>query len=219
MLDHDGYPDEYDEDEQEPIEGYCVRCREKVEMEHTQAVWTRKGLPATQGECPLCGGAVYRMGRTDAHRAENRPAPVVIGEGGERRRQPQLTRDTVYVNYTPADQAVAQRIADDLNSAGIAAWLHQAGDPGNDEKTVHWAGGVHPALKNCARMVFVSSPASAQDASVSAAIAFFRQQKRPVIVAQVASAPVPDDLRRSPRFDFEADYRSAFRQMLQALSG
>ena len=58
------FADEYhDEDDFEPIEGYCVRCRESVEIEDPMPVWTRNGLPATRGECPICGGTVFRMGK------------------------------------------------------------------------------------------------------------------------------------------------------------
>jgi hypothetical protein len=48
---------------------------------------------------------------------------------------------------------------------------------------------------------------------------YFRGQRKPVVVAQVAPCDVPDDLRTRPRFDFAGDYKQAFREMVQALAG
>lgn len=203
----------YDEDHfDDPIEGYCVRCRESVEMEETQAVWTRRGMPATRGICPICGGTVFRMGRTDHHHEAQRPAAVdVAGTGGGR--SPRLAKDTVYVSFAPEDEAIARQIADDLNKVGVAAWLHEA-----DEDAINWAGGVHPALKDCKRMVLVLSPAALADGPTEATWRFFRDNRKPILIAQIAAAAPPDLIRRSPRFDFTANYKRAFREMMQALN-
>ncbi len=208
-------PDDMHEFEDElDIEAYCVRCRESVTVENPQAVWTRKGMPATRGECPICGGTVFRMGKTDAHQRSERPSPVVVGDSNKRK-LPQLERDTVYVSFAESDREFAQSLADDLNNVGVTAWLHEI-----EADEVKWAGGVHPALKQCHRMVLVLSPAAVDDAQVTATWQFFRTQKRPVVIAQVdMQAAPPDAIRRSPRFDFASDYKSAFRQMLHALSG
>ncbi|HEX2623162.1 MAG TPA: TIR domain-containing protein [Phototrophicaceae bacterium] len=209
------HPAEYADDdpfEVEDIEAYCVRCRETITVDNPMPVWTRKGMPATRGDCPQCGGTVFRMGATDAHTRSDRPTPVAVGDS-DRRRPPQLTRDTVYINYAPTEIEFAQSLAADLNNAGIAAWLQES-----DASDVAWAGGVHPALKECNRMVYVLSPASLSDEQVAAGMQFFRSKRKPVVIAQVSPTTPPDDIRRSPRFDFATDYKSAFRQMLQALS-
>ena len=62
-MNFDNPPD----DDLDPVEGYCLRCRETIEMENPTAVWTRKGMPATRGECPTCGGIVFRMGKSAVH--------------------------------------------------------------------------------------------------------------------------------------------------------
>ncbi len=198
----------YEDDD--PVEAYCVRCRETVEMENPEPVWTRRGMPATRGECPICGGAVFRMGRTDAHSAEARPAAVQVGG----RTRAKLAQDTAYVVFAEADAALAEQLAEDLQKAGIATWLHES-EPAN----VHWAGGVHPALKECARLVVVLSPAAVTDAGVETVWKFFKEKGKRVVLAQVAAVEPPDTLRRSPRFDFTGEYRSAFRQLVGALSG
>lgn len=196
------------EDEVDPVEAYCVRCRETVEMEDPTPVWTRKGMPATRGECPICAGTVFRMGKTDAHAQFDRPDAVDIGG----RNRAKLTPDTVYVVFADEDTEIAEQIASDLQRIGLPTWLHEAADD------VHWAGGVHPSLKGCKRMVYVLSPSALANGSVETAWQFFREKRKPIVIAQIAVADPPDPIRRSPRFNLSDDYKTAFRQMVQALS-
>jgi hypothetical protein len=206
-YDHD---DDHLMDEEEAIEAYCVRCRESVEMESPIPVWTRKGMPATRGECPNCGGTVFRMGKTRAHDTTNRPTAIKVATNTRAK----LSQDTVYIACATIDAAFAEQLADDLQKSGVANWIH-----GTESEDVNWAGGVHPALKECARMVFVLSPNGLTDESVAAAWRFFREKRKPIIIAQVDSAAPPDEIRRSPRFDFSnGDYKMTFRQMMQALN-
>lgn len=208
MNDDHAYDDDVLDDE--PLEAYCVRCRQTVEIEAPEPVWTRRGMPATRGLCPDCGGAVFRMGRTAAHRSQAQP-PAVQVAGKSRAR---LAQDTAYIAFAEADAALAAQIADDLQKAGIATWLH---DPAPAE--VHWAGGVHPALVECARLVVVLSPAALADESVAAAWQFFREKGKRIVIALLAPVEPPDAIRRSPRFDFTGEYKTAFRQMVGALAG
>jgi hypothetical protein len=205
--------DSVDDDEiyeAEDIEAYCVRCRETVVIEDPIPVWTRKGVPAVRGECPLCGGPVFRMGKSAAHDALNRPAAVQVATN-TRVRMPQ---ETVYINFAPADTDIAERLADDLQKLGVACWLHET-----EPADVSWAGGVHPSLRECLRMVYVLSPDALGVESVETAWRFFKEKNKSVVIAQVGLADPPDPLRRRPRFDFTAEYKAAFRQLLQALTG
>ena len=200
---------DYYDDDHEPLEAYCVRCRQTVEVENPQPVWTRKGMPATRGECPDCGGTVFRMGRTAAHDPQSKPEAVEVSGG---QKGPKLSQDTVYVLYAAADMDFASQIAEDLKNSGITAWLHE-----HDEAEVAWAGGVHPALEQCQRMLVILSPALLAETALESRWTFFREKRKPVIIAQIASADPPDAIRRSPRYDFAADYKRAFREMLQVL--
>ena len=67
-----------DDEDETPIEGYCVRCRAIVEIEDPQPVWTSKGAPGTRGVCPDCASTVFRMGMTDAHRTLTRPSAIRV---------------------------------------------------------------------------------------------------------------------------------------------
>jgi hypothetical protein len=219
MSDHPEPTDEehVEFEEDDPIEAYCVVCRRTVEMSGGEAVWTSKGTPGTRGMCPDCGTTVFRMGKTPAHDKLVRPAAIrvegsvkVATGGGRKRAQP-----ATYINYTNADAAFAQKLAADLEMAGVHTWIdtHQ-----NAPEEVHWAGGMHPALKESVKMVIVLSAAAQAAEPVVKAWTFFRAQKKPILIAQQGVVEIPDALRRSPRFDFSQDYIKAFRELLSALS-
>ncbi len=196
--------------EPEPIEAYCVRCRETIEMEAPHAVWTRRGVPATSGNCPYCGGKVFRMGRSTAHEASEKPESVQVATNT----RVKLTQETVYINFAVEDQAFAEQLAGGLRQLGVACWLHEH-DPGD----ISWASGVHPALTECSRMVYVLSLESKVAESVQTAKQFFKSKNKPIVIAQIAPIDPPDDIRRKPRFDFTQDYKLAFRALLEALNG
>jgi hypothetical protein len=83
---------------------------------------------------------------------------------------------------------------------------------------VAWGSGVHPALKECKNMVFVLSQAALSAEDVSEAWQFFREQRKPILIAQVATVEPPDAIRRSARFDFgSGDYKTMMRQMVREI--
>ena len=49
------------------MEAYCVKCKEKREMQDPNAEFTASGTPGTRGKCPVCGTTMFRMGKTPAH--------------------------------------------------------------------------------------------------------------------------------------------------------
>ena len=55
------------------MKAYCVKCKEKQEMESPQAVFTKTGTPATSGVCSVCGTNMFRMGKTEAHQGLTPP--------------------------------------------------------------------------------------------------------------------------------------------------
>ncbi len=66
--------------EEQTLEGYCLKCKEKRIMAGSQPEWAANGSPATRGTCPVCSGSIYRRGHTPAHDAlpkpETQPAPA-----------------------------------------------------------------------------------------------------------------------------------------------
>ena len=201
----------------EPVEAYCVRCRQMVDMLDGEPVWTSKGTPGTRGTCPNCSTTVFRLGKTPAHEHMNRPTAVHVGSSvkvaldGKRKR----TLPATYINYDAADAEFAEKLAEDLENAGVHTWIDVSEGAG---ETIQWAGGVHPALKDSARMVVILSAGSASSEKLISEWTFFRTQKKPIVVVLRGNVPVPDALRRSPRFDFSTQYKTNFRQLSAALS-
>ncbi len=207
MANHDDYEHAHDDalHEHEPMTIYCVRCRESVDVDDPVPVWTRKGLPATRATCPICGNTVFRLGKTDAHAQMSKPSAIKVGT----QTRAELTQEAIYINHAPDDAAFARRLANDLERIGLACWMHEIEPP-----EVDWAGGVHPALKECTRMVLVLSLATQHEPSVERAWTYFREKNKFVAIAQLAPIDPPDALRRRPRFDLTGDYKPAFRQLV-----
>lgn len=211
------YEDHQHDLEEEEIEAYCVNCKQKAIIENPSPVWTRRGAPGTRGFCSICGGVIFRMGKTEAHHNLTRPDPgQMLGapQPGKTGRSVH-SRYAAFINYAAADTQVATRLAEDLSRIGIPTWFKD----GEEVDGSQWASGVHPALMECSHMVVVLSGSATASEPVRKNWAFFREHRKPVVVAQVGVCDVPDDLRTRPRFDFEQDYKLAFRAMIQALSG
>ena len=217
MDDHlnDQFEDEEELDELEDleeIEAYCMTCREKTPMDNPQAIWTRKGAPGTRGTCSICGTTVFRMGKTSAHSKLKRPDPVKVAEGGKG--SSKIQPDATYINYSVADAEFAEILAEDLNRIGIPTWL-----AGTEVEDVQWATGVHPSLVDCKNMIVILSPLAIKATNVQEALDFFVKSRKPIVVAQLQSSEVPDELRRKPRFDFSGDdYKRQFRDLVRALT-
>ncbi|MBI4284649.1 MAG: hypothetical protein HY670_01955 [Chloroflexi bacterium] len=46
------------------MQGYCMKCRTKREMNNAKAITMKNGKPATQGVCPTCGTKMFRIGKS-----------------------------------------------------------------------------------------------------------------------------------------------------------
>jgi hypothetical protein len=44
------------------VQGYCVKCRAKREIQDAKKVKLKNGKPATKGVCPKCGTKMFRIG-------------------------------------------------------------------------------------------------------------------------------------------------------------
>lgn len=45
------------------MEGYCLKCRSKREIQDAVQVTLKNGRPATQGKCPVCSTKMTRIGK------------------------------------------------------------------------------------------------------------------------------------------------------------
>lgn len=186
------------------IEAYCVRCKEKVEIESPQAVWTRKGLPATRGECPQCGCTVYRMGRVELH------AGIEPFEADEIPSGPiklDLSAKEIALIYVEADTDLGLEIEADLNTYGF------------EIKTLSFEQIQDRQMNDKGRYLILCSAHSA--AAIEQEEAFLSdviKSKAPLMILELGPAlTIPAPLRRAPRYAMYQDYKAALRQLVDRL--
>jgi hypothetical protein len=210
----DLYDDAFDDGDEIVIEAYCMSCRQTTPMDNPEPIWTRRGAPGTRGTCSVCGTVVFRMGKTPAHDALKRPDRVQVTDTPRGRGHRKAPAAVTYINYSVSDAEFAEILAEDLDRIGVQTWLAS-----NAVDDVHWATGVHPALVECKNMVVVLTPLAIKATSVSEAVKFFVEHRKPIVVAELQPTEIPDELRRKPRFDFSGDtYKQQLREMVQALT-
>jgi hypothetical protein len=44
------------------VNGYCMKCKAKRDMEDPKKVMMKNGKPATSGTCPKCGTKMFKIG-------------------------------------------------------------------------------------------------------------------------------------------------------------
>lgn len=65
------------------MEAYCVKCKEKREMDHPAADFNASGAAITRGQCPVCATKMVRIGKTEAH--EGLTPPEKQKKNGQKR--------------------------------------------------------------------------------------------------------------------------------------
>lgn len=45
------------------MKAYCMKCRKEIEIRNPKPVKMKNGKPATEGQCPVCGTKVFRIGK------------------------------------------------------------------------------------------------------------------------------------------------------------
>ncbi len=73
------------------MEAYCLKCKEKREIDQPKAGFTVKGAPITQGTCAVCGAKLSRMGNTPAHEGLEKP---LVETAGPRKKTTKTARKT-----------------------------------------------------------------------------------------------------------------------------
>ena len=58
------YPLNLINNEGNPMQAYCMKCRTKREMKDAKSITMKNSRPATQGTCPVCGTKLFRIGKS-----------------------------------------------------------------------------------------------------------------------------------------------------------
>ncbi len=67
------------------MEAYCMKCKTKREITDPLATFNKASAPVTCGTCPVCGTALFRTGRTDAHAGLTAPERAARAPREEKR--------------------------------------------------------------------------------------------------------------------------------------
>ncbi len=43
------------------MEAYCLKCRQKREVQGPKSITMKNGKPATEGTCPVCSTRMFRI--------------------------------------------------------------------------------------------------------------------------------------------------------------
>ncbi len=84
---------------------YCMKCKTKRPLAQAEAVFTKGGQPATQGVCPVCGTALYRMGETPAHEGLEPPERPRRAKKAQNQRR----KDKLVIVESPAKARTIER--------------------------------------------------------------------------------------------------------------
>jgi DNA topoisomerase-1 len=100
------------------LEAYCVKCKEKREMDSAEAVFTKTGTPATSGVCSVCGTKMFRMGKTEAHEGLTPP------ENTKRKvKEPKPRKGKLVIVESPAKaRTIGRYLGDDFKV--VASYGH-----------------------------------------------------------------------------------------------
>jgi DNA topoisomerase-1 len=97
----------------EPMQAYCVKCKEKREMVNPHAIYTKSGTPATQGACVVCGTTLTRMGLTADHATV--PKPEIVAKPAAAKKG--AAKKTATKQKTAAKKTTAKKSAKKADSS------------------------------------------------------------------------------------------------------
>jgi hypothetical protein len=45
------------------MEAYCMKCKEKRDMQNVEAITMKNKRPASKGTCPVCSTKMFKIGK------------------------------------------------------------------------------------------------------------------------------------------------------------
>lgn len=141
------------------MEAYCFKCKTKREIGAPQAIFTNSGLPATTGTCPVCGGKLFRMGRTDAH--EGLLSPAKTG-GIEKRKTASKQPATKRKSAKASSARSGGKAAAPKPARRKTASTSKSGAKTASSRSTSSTKTSSPAGRRSGKLVIVESPAKAK---------------------------------------------------------
>jgi hypothetical protein len=122
----------------------------------------------------------------------------------------------IFISYSHADKAFADRLRSDLESFGTDVWI----DVEDIDAGLKWSSAVQQALDTCEVMVVILSPDSAASQNVEDEWQYFLDQKKPLVPVLWRPAKIHFQLSRIQYIDFSRQpYNVALGQLCAELQG
>ena len=121
----------------------------------------------------------------------------------------------VFLSYARRDAHGVLKLARDLRAAGIKLWVDQLDIPPG----ARWDDAVQTALKTCASVLVVLSPASVESQNVLNEVAYALNKNKGMFPVLFDDCDIPLQLTRFNNIDLRTDYESGLQRLLQALKG
>ena len=115
---------------------------------------------------------------------------------------------TCFLSYSRADEEFAVRLANDLQTLGVAMWV----DRFNIRPSEHWDRAIERAIRACQKMVVILSPRSVASENVADEISLAIDAGKPVIPVMIEPCDLPLRLTRRHLIDATAGYAAALHQ-------
>ncbi len=146
------------------MEAYCFKCKTKREMQKATALYMENGTAATTGTCAVCGGKLFKMGRTEAHDAL--PAPSAAEKKAKAAAKPKATAKRKPASKGSASKTAAKSPAKTASTPAKASGKAKtsAKKPASKSaaKTAKKATADSTPKVRSGRLVIVESPAKAR---------------------------------------------------------
>lgn len=121
----------------------------------------------------------------------------------------------IFMSYSRVDKAFAQRLTNDLKTAGYEVWL----DVQNIPHGSNWDLEVQNGLQESDVILVLLSPAASASDNVKDEWHYFIEKKRRIIPLMIQPNEVPFRLSRRQRIDFiNKPYDQAFEELIGALN-
>jgi hypothetical protein len=119
----------------------------------------------------------------------------------------------IFISYSRDDADFALRLAGDLRAQGVPVWLDHL------DITVgsRWDHEVEVALRACATLVVLLSPASVSSHNVMDEVSYALEEGKRVIPVMIRDCEIPFRLRRLQRVNFMTSYESGLGGLLPIL--
>ena len=120
----------------------------------------------------------------------------------------------LFISYSRADWATAERLADDLQQQGYNLWLDQRSIPHG----ANWDNEVQRGLDESDVMLVLLSPSAVSSQNVADEWSFFIDKKKKILPVLIQPCDVPFRLSRRQRVDFTRSYDQGLSELIRALN-